>query len=156
MKKIGQCVLYCFFLMIANSVFAGSASIMLKCYSGSGKFSINGILPGDALDFNLEIAMNDKILSYQYGCVDAGCTTQANKGKLYIVNAIKNRVFTIAFFRKGKRAGDFYAIPSSVKYQKTTYGYRAKYSAVYNGLDPRSNLPLVKPVLLKCMHIYEM
>ena len=144
-------------LAFSSAVVAGSANIELKCQSASGRTMVSGSVPGDSLDYNLRIQIDGRTLRYADGCADLHCNRRLQGGKLYVVEAIKQRVFAIAFVGSASlAAGSFYALPNTVRYQKTANGYQARYQAIYYGADPRQPNQLVKaPIQLTCQQQYE-
>jgi hypothetical protein len=102
---------------------------------------ISGYPRGEGYD--LKIKIDDHELRYVDACNDINCSKRDKQGDLYVVEALNKKVFTIYFtesFDGGVMfMGYFYALPETVKYTKTSHGYRAQYKAFYEGADPRSN-----------------
>ncbi|RDI39052.1 hypothetical protein AQULUS_14060 [Aquicella lusitana] len=149
-------------LIISLSAFAGSMQIMIDCQSSSKDAKISGYMPGDGMDYDVKITIDDATLRYVNACVDAQCSNVLGQGVLLTTHHIKQRIFTIAFANllnaELTPTGSFYAIPSTVKTKRDGVGYSARYKAVYYGLDPRStDTPkalLKKPIELMCKHRY--
>ncbi len=136
--------------------YAGTPQLNLDCKSVVGDMTISGFPRGEGND--LKIKIDNATLRYVDICVDAACTKQEKQGKLYVVEALNKKVFTMYFSElyEGNEIimGYFYALPDTVKYTKTSRGYRAQYQAFYDGVDPRSDtFPktfVTKPILLSC------
>ncbi|MFZ2315036.1 MAG: hypothetical protein WAW86_05180 [Gammaproteobacteria bacterium] len=143
-------------MMTGLTCYAGTPQLNLNCKSVTGNTTISGFPRGEGND--LKIKIDNATLRYVDICSNAECTKQEKQGKLYVVEALNKKVFTIYFSEpyEGNEIfmGYFYAIPESVKYIKTNRGYRAQYQALYDGADPRSDtFPrtfVEKPVLLIC------
>jgi hypothetical protein len=143
-------------MMASLSGYAGTPQLNLNCKSVVGNATISGFPRGEGYD--LKIKIDSATLRYVEICNDAKCTKQEKQGKLYVVEALNKKVFTIYFSEPYQEneimMGYFYALPDSVKYKKTSRGYRAQYQALYDGADPRSDtFPrtfVTKPVRLIC------
>lgn len=143
-------------VMTSLTCYAGTPQLNLNCKSVAGNTTISGFARGEGND--LKIKIDNATLRYVDICSNAECTKQEKQGKLYVVEALNKKVFTIYFSEpyEGNEIfmGYFYSLPESVKYIKTNRGYRAQYQAIYDGADPRSDtFPrtfVEKPVLLLC------
>ncbi|OJV94329.1 MAG: hypothetical protein BGO43_08740 [Gammaproteobacteria bacterium 39-13] len=110
--------------------------------------------------------MGDAVIRYVDICLDTECSKKEKYGDLFVVEALRNKVFTIYFVEtldSGNNfifTGSFYALPNTVKYSKTTNGYRAEYKAIYDGADPRSNNSpktfVKEPIEVVCTHQEEL
>ncbi|QMT59170.1 hypothetical protein [Legionella sp. PC997] len=141
---------------------AGVPQLNLDCKSLSEHMVISGYPRGEGYD--LKIKINDHVLRYVDKCSDIYCSKREKYGDLYIVEALNKKVFTIYFVEPTENGelfmGYFYALPETVKYTKTTHGYRAQYIALYDGADPRSNTSprafVGNPIKLTCIHQEEL
>lgn len=143
-------------LIASFAAFSGVPQLNLNCKSASGELMISGFPRGEGYD--LKITMGKATLRYVDICNDAECSKREKQGLLYVVEALNKKVFTI-YFSEPFDGGDlmmgyFYALPDSVKYTKTSRGYRAQYQALYDGADPRSDTSprafVNKPIVLTC------
>ena len=150
------------FLMSCLTANAGTPQLNLNCKSISSDTTILGFPRGEGYD--LKIKRGNATLRYVDICSDARCSKQEKHGKLYVVEALNKKVFTI-YFSEPVEGGDlimgyFYALPDTVKYIKTNRGYRAQYKALYDGADPRSDTSprafMTEPVLLNCIQDEEL
>lgn len=145
-----------------SCVSAGTPQLNLNCKTDGGDTTISGFPRGEGND--LKIKIGNATLRYVDICSDAACTKQEKNGKLYVVEALNKKVFTIYFSQpfEGNEVfmGYFYALPDTVKYTKTNRGYRAQYKALYDGADPRSDTSpttfVQKPILLTCFQDEEL
>ena len=149
-------------LIWANQLFAGTPQLTMDCKSKSVGMNISGYPRGEGYDLKIEI--NGHTLRYVDKCNDVYCSKREKRGDLYVVEALNRKVFTIYFVLPWDNGeifmGYFYALPETVKYTKTTRGYRAQYKAVYDGADPRSETSpqafVKNPVELTCTHEEEL
>ncbi len=155
MNSIKSAVVYgC--LLGCLTAFAGTPQLNLNCKSVSGDMTISGFPRGEGYDLNIK--MGKATLRYVDICNDAECSKREKQGQLYVVEALHKKVFTI-YFSEPFDGGDlmmgyFYALPDTVKYTKTSRGYRAQYQALYDAADPRSDTSprtfVTKPIVLTC------
>lgn len=156
MKKFIAVIIAVAGIQFTDMATAGTAQLNLSCKSASGETTISGFARGEG--FDLKIDINGKTLRYVDTCIDPSCSKTEKKGSLYVVEALNKGVFTIYFTDSpqdgGRIMGYFYALPETVKYTKTSRGYKARYKALYDGTDPSDNSPIKqfvkKPVLLSC------
>lgn len=156
MNKALEIFIFLTYVMFCITCYAGTPQLNLNCKSVVGNTTISGFPRGEGYDLTIKI--DNATIRYVDICVDAECNKKEKQGKLYVVEALNKKVFTIYFSEpyEGNEIimGYFYALPESVKYIKTSRGYRAQYQAFYDGADPRTDTfpkTFVKePVLLKC------
>jgi len=153
-------------LMVIHSItlLAGTPQLNLNCKSISGHTVIVGYPRGEGYD--LKISVGDAVIRYVDICIDAECSKKEKHGDLFVVEALRNKVFTIYFVETFDTdnnfifTGSFYALPNTVKYSKTTNGYRAEYKAIYDVADPRSNNSpkafVKEPIEVVCTHQEEL
>lgn len=141
MKKINillsaMCFLTCFPLPL----FAGTPQTTIACTSESPRAKLVGSPQGEGFDLTLQI--DNARIRYTNLCDGTSCTEKTNYGNVIVVDALFNKVFTLYFENtEHNNRGIFYALPNSVRYQKTARGYTAQYTGIYWGDDPRSTEP---------------
>lgn len=125
---------------IPVQVLAGTPQTKMECESESPHAKIFGSPEGEG--FDLKIQIDNAIIHYTNMCDDTQCAKKNNYGKLVVVDALFDKVFTIYFENSdNNNRGIFYALPHTVKYQKNSRGYTAQYTGIYWGDDPRSSEP---------------
>jgi hypothetical protein len=140
-KLINIYISICFISFVSFCTYAGVPQLNLQCKSNSGHAAISGFPRGEGYD--LKITVDNVTLRYVDICSDAECSSKEKQGDLFVVEALRHKVFTIYFVEPldtnaNVIMGYFYALPDTVKYIKTKNGYRAEYKALYDGADPRS------------------
>lgn len=116
---------------------AGTPQTKMECTSESTHAKISGLPEGEG--FDLKIQIDDAIIRYTNLCDGTQCATKYNYGKLIVVDALFDKVFTIYFENsENNNRGIFYALPDTVKYKKNSRGYTVQYTGIYLGDDPRS------------------
>lgn len=121
-------------------LFAGTPQTKMECISESTHAKIFGTPEGEG--FDLKIQIDNAIIRYTNICDGTQCAAKYNYGNLVVVDALFDNVFTIYFENSdNNNRGIFYALPNTVKYQKTSRGYTAQYMGIYWGDDPRSTEP---------------
>lgn len=140
MKTILFTISFLTALLFSNQIFAGTPQLNLNCKGVSENASITGFPRGEG--FDLSIKIGSAVTRYVDICEDVNCNKHPKQGDLAVVEALNKKVFTIYFSWPEEGGalfmGYFYALPDTVKYTKTSKGYRAEYHALYDGTDPRS------------------
>lgn len=119
---------------------AGTPMTTIDCKSADNQTQFSGTPGGEY--FDLKIKINNSEIRYTNYCDDVECNKNLNYGNITVVDALYDKVFTISFANnENNNRGIFYALPDTVKYEKTKRGYSATYKGIYLGDDPRSNEP---------------
>ena len=125
--------------------FAGSAQANLNCVSKAKPgFSIQGYIPGDSPEFDLNVKYGNSSTRF-YRVIDfASPTQQSANSDITVVQALKDKVWTVASFSLRGQPYlylQMYALPKTLKYAKIRNGYRAKFTSSVEFLAAEGEFP---------------